>query len=89
MAGLGTGVPLTFMCAKCRKVAWRRTPTQATSSPYGHNVVRTGRVRALSGYAGRNQPPRTLSQHHEYRCLDCGHVGWSRHVDVLTKPLGA
>jgi len=76
MAGWGTGVPLCFACAKCRKQrGWKM--------PRGRDVVRTGRTKKLTGRAAGNQPPRSLGELHEYRCNDCGHVGWSRHHDML------
>ncbi len=53
--------------------------------PDGHNViVRTGRVRAS---AVRSRGPRLLDDEHEFRC-ECGHVGWTRHRDILDRPLG-
>jgi len=53
----------------------------------GFNVARTGRVRALTGRQKGNRPPRTMDHSEEYVCLDCGHFGWSRHVDIKRKPI--
>jgi hypothetical protein len=83
MPGRGTGVPLYFYCARCRKrPSWR----DASPRP-GYDVLRTGRTRKLRGYAATNRPPRALALQIEYRCLACGHTGWSRHCDVARKPL--
>lgn len=77
-ANNGTGWPLWFACAKCRK-DWTRIYRDR-----GHAVVRTGRTRP---YKGGNRGVRGLNTFHEYRCTDCGHIGWSRHVDIAKKPL--
>lgn len=41
-------------------------------------VVLTGRAREVDG--SRNA--RMSKRSRQYRCLDCGCVGWSRHVDL-------
>lgn len=71
----GTGQPITFRCANER----REWPKRGR-----HSVVRTGRVKKRP-YRALGQ--RMLMEAHEYRCLTCGHVGWSGHVDVLRQPL--
>lgn len=74
-ANNGTGWPFNFFCAICRKrPGW--IPT--------YNVSRTGRTKP---YKGGNRGARGLNTFHEYACQDCGHVGWSRHVDVAKRPL--
>jgi hypothetical protein len=77
MAGsnAGTGWPITVRCAKC-KVGHR--------VDRGARLVRTGRTKP---YRGGNKGVRGLMTFHEYRCLVCNHVGWSRHVDIARKPL--
>ena len=71
----GTGQPIRFRCAACRRTR---------VFPLGWAVVRTGRVRKLSRPRGG---VRMLAyESHEYRCK-CGHVGWTRHKDILDKPL--
>jgi len=73
----GTGQPIRFRCSACRR---------RFGSITGYKVVRTGRTRPKDdGRATR----RSLNTEHEYKCLHCGHVGWSRHVDILGKPLKA
>lgn len=74
----GPGSPLTFYCAKCRLSLWKLKYEalgleKYEPHGYGRNIVRTGR--------------RSLHEQHEYRCLDCGHVGWSRHTDIVRFPL--
>lgn len=78
MAGRGTGWPLTLRCAKCKVGRdWR------AGSTYDTELVRTGRTKP---YNGGNRG-RGLATFHEYRCVRCGHIGWSRHHDVVLKPL--
>jgi hypothetical protein len=75
----GTGWPFTVRCAKC-KVGSDYT----RSRPETTQLVRTGRTKP---YNGGNTGVRGLRTFHEYRCLTCGHVGWSRHCDIVRKPL--
>ena len=80
MAGArnGTGWPLTVRCAKCKVGRdFRRVTT------HDMQLVRTGRTKP---YRGGNKGARGLDTFHEYRCLVCKHVGWSRHVDIARKP---
>ncbi len=75
----GTGWPITVRCAKCKVGRdWRNDSTCGT------RLVRTGRTKPYRGY---NLGVRGLATFHEYRCLVCKHVGWSRHVDIARKPL--
>lgn len=68
----GTGRPLWFHCA-----AFRREPYR-TRCAANHFVKLTGRKRLMPiGNAGN----RNSKFSREYRCA-CGHVGWSRHVDL-------
>lgn len=79
--GKGAGYPLTLRCAKCKK--------GAEAFEYGHFVglrdigtrlEATGRIKdLLSSQYGRGCGRRSLQYRAEYKCLDCGHVGWSRH----------
>ncbi len=72
--GCGTGRPLFFRCWSCR--GWRRQDS-------GMNVEMTGRVR-FANYRG-NAVSRSSAWAFEYRCLDCGHIGSSRHTDAERK----
>jgi len=73
----GTGHPLWFRCAKCRQKVNRSLGTLA-------RVVRSGRERAMTG-SGRGSRMGRAAR--EYRCNDCGHVGWSKHVDLESATL--
>lgn len=80
MAGsdAGTGYPLTFRCAKCR-IGWQYRLGRRD----GTNYVATGRTRKVTRRSGRRHVG--IRQTHrliEYRCMDCGHVGWSQHQNL-------
>lgn len=79
-ANNGSGWPFYFHCAACKKQpGWGHRATKP-----GWHVVRTGRTRP---YTGGNLGVRGTKTFHEYFCTDCGHKGWSRHVDLARKPL--
>lgn len=80
----GTGRPLTFQCAICRRSRYCRGLFMAHRCR--HTQVRTGRTRPLTRQQQGRGGPRVLQHRVEYRC-ECGHVGWSRHVDVERLPL--
>lgn len=73
----GVGQPLSFRCQACRS-----TVRDQDGRPGSINRVElTGRTRQrFTGTGGRY-----CAEACEYRCLDCGHVGWSRHVDLAEK----
>jgi len=73
----GPGEPVVFQCQKCRRGNTRYTVVDA-----GHTgrVTLTGRKRAR--YGGGIQVGRHGHIAREYKCNDCGHVGWSRHTDL-------
>lgn len=68
----GTGQPLTLRCGKCKKYSdWRN-----------HRPVHleaTGRWKPRNDGRGG---ARISDRFFEYRCLDCKHVGWSKHKDA-------
>lgn len=70
----GTGHPLTFRCAKC-KVG------DIDNSKRGTRWTVTGRVRGDLDKMTHVRVSRYVKA--EYRCDDCGHVGWSGHHMVL------
>lgn len=71
----GTGCPLTLKCAKCRLSRnWSRN--------FREGLVATGRTRAVS-----RRSIRQTTRKVEYRCLDCGHVGWTQHIDAERLPV--
>lgn len=83
MAGLGTGQPLSFMCSVERRDKWRWRGVPHVLAARHQPIYRTGRTRSITpGRGRRGESLRTLAAVHEYRCA-CGHVGWSRHRDVL------
>lgn len=83
----GTGKPLTLKCAKCKKIPTWYTDHQGKRDWHATpgTIVRTGKVRGEPKPYGSHL--RMLGEHHQYECLDCGHVGWTRHVDILRKPM--
>jgi predicted RNA-binding Zn-ribbon protein involved in translation (DUF1610 family) len=92
MSGGGTGQPLFFRCSQCRlrhgtneyfeRKRGERSPTR--------NLGRLNRVK-LTGKAkptGHNRGNgRSTNAQREYRCLDCGHTGWSCHIDLAKAAL--
>lgn len=81
-----TGQPNKFQCSACRK----RKPWHPDEDPeaYGkglvHRITLTGRSKAI--YDG-NAGGRSTNTRFEYKCLDCEHVGWTRHYTVLDKAI--
>lgn len=71
----GIGNPLLFRCSRCRlrDGAWRPKSDRGWIGC----VKLTGRKRR-----GRRAGPRADIWRREYRCMDCGHVGWSNHVEL-------
>lgn len=74
----GTGPPLVFRCSKCKIL---RHDQRA-----GLRWEATGLVR------GKPIQKETIGRvsretKAQYRCLDCGHVGWSGHRTVLDAAL--
>lgn len=70
----GTGHRLSARCYRC---AMR-------SRGKGYSLIRTGRKRERitgNNASGRVDP----NFQYEYRCNHCGHVGWSRHIDLQEK----
>ena len=73
-ANNGTGQPYWFRCSVCRRHGQR-------DHGWMGGVELTGRKRPHRGKSGA----RNSHIDREYRCLDCGHVGWSCHVDLAHK----
>lgn len=74
------GKPAVFRCAGCRRTTLRLPrPWPAGSA---NRVVLTGRSKPnTSTRRGHSSNDVSL----EYRCQDCGHVGWSTHRDLERK----
>ncbi len=84
MAGIGTGVPLTFACAKCRKrwPYWRNRAGKRLPG-LAHRVRLTGKTReSRASREGRMHGGRSGAVDRQFTCKDCGHVGWSNHSDL-------
>ena len=73
--GAYAGQPLSFRCSKCKKGYDHKREHNC-----GMNIHTTGKL--------RKQAPGGMNYHHwphhayQYKCLDCGHIGWSRHPSV-------
>lgn len=67
----GTGQPYWFRCSKCRS-------TVRGGHKTGYDVLLTGRKREHRGKVGA----RITHIDREYVCLDCGHYGWSAHIEL-------
>lgn len=79
MAGGGTGQPNWFGCAKCR-LKWDTCYRHGNKYPGTMDRIElTGRVRKVPLGRGGS---RVVFTRYQYRCSNCGHVGWSRHYAV-------
>lgn len=66
----GQGVPICFRCWRCRRRGGR-----------GGTIDRV-RILGSRNTHARHGAVRVTDLEYQYECLDCGHVGWSRHVDL-------
>ncbi len=65
----GSGIPMFFACPfKRRAPTWDRSP---------HDVTLTGKTKPV----GKTGGIRNSKLSREYTC-SCGHVGWSKHMDL-------
>ena len=46
------------------------------------NLEATGKIRKLSDRESGHVSVRQIGFKAQYRCRDCGHVGWTRHIDA-------
>jgi hypothetical protein len=75
----GTGRPLNFQCSKCRLKNLSRERWGTKRTGFINEVKVLGpRRKAPVGNAGM----RNSRFKFQYECRACGHVGWSRHVDL-------
>lgn len=74
----GTGVPLRFRCGECRRALSGLRRRGGAERGLYFRVTLTGLTRDVGGH--RSVRMDRISR--QYRCRDCGHVGWSRHVDL-------
>jgi hypothetical protein len=88
----GTGYPLTFRCAKC-KVGRNWRSFFRFDTERGRNYRLTGRTRSakrIGRLTGRTRSAKRIGYRQadikmEYECLDCGHIGWTQHIDAWYK----
>ena len=74
----GAGHPLTLRCGKCKVGIDHRDHHELQHR--GTNLQATGRTKPLR--PSDRGTPRSLDYRVEYRCLDCGYIGWSRHLNA-------
>lgn len=70
----GSGHPLTLRCSHCK---WR---SYAGMTYKGTNLSATGRHKPVKKWTSGGIRQGALLV--EYQCKDCGHVGWSKHIDA-------
>jgi predicted RNA-binding Zn-ribbon protein involved in translation (DUF1610 family) len=80
--GAGTGYPHHFRCQKCRR---RYSTAEYHGERYSEDrgrrnrIMLTGKARPNHSHRMSVRSSRTVRQ---YRCEDCGHVGWSNHIEL-------
>lgn len=85
--GGGQGQPNQFQCSACRKrKPWHPDADEAGDYQKGrlHRITLTGKSKAI--WDGKASG-RSTNTRFEYKCNDCGHVGWTRHYTVLNKAI--
>ncbi len=81
----GTGQPISFRCSRCRRRHGTREyfgERRTSGRGLVDRVMLTGRKRKAPPGGGG---PRNSNYRREYICIDCEHVGWSRHIDLAEK----
>jgi hypothetical protein len=71
----GTGYRNFARCSKCARRGWVEANREK-----GYALEATGRTRPRRGRLSGGA--RTTNREIEVRCLDCGHVGWTKHIDA-------
>ena len=77
--------PHFFQCSACRKrKGWppERNP-HLWRKGLIPSITLTGKAKPVND--GKATRGRSANTRFEYKCNDCGHVGWTRHWSVLTK----
>lgn len=84
----GAGYPSQFCCSKCRRA-------RPCASDYRTGEIMRRGTSSRVEITGRSKPNATHSQlirtsalSRQYRCLDCGHLGWSNHIALARKASG-
>lgn len=76
----GAGQPIWFKCP----IARRTTRRLGIHTKGGRNIQLTGQRRERA--SNRTGALRSDSRFvYQFKCLDCGHVGWSRHIQVARR----
>jgi hypothetical protein len=73
--------PIVFRCSACRHRHARRfrsADLSQANTGMANQVTLTGRTRKRRRTGGH----RSSAVAREYRCQDCGHVGWAAHRDL-------
>ncbi len=84
--GKSAGQPLDFQCSACRKTKYQMFPRRRFPESHGLvlDVTLTGKAKAVNDGRANGRSSNTRVQ---YKCNDCGHVGWSRHVEIFRKAI--
>ena len=70
---------LSFRCARCAKSSNNPMERGRVTSGHGYVARLTGRTKPNKS---RRRGTRASKLSREYKCEDCGHVGWSSHKDL-------
>ena len=73
----GTGYPISLKCAKCRK-----TGADRCGRDTGPSLRRYIGSHPLAKSQRGNGNPRALQYRIKIRCLKCGHIGLTRHIQA-------
>lgn len=79
--GKSAGQPLYFQCSACRKRKGY-PPNRLWDKGLILDVTLTGKTKAIGDGNANGRSSNTRVQ---YKCDNCGHIGWSRHVDIFRK----
>jgi len=81
MRGKYAGQPISFACSVCRKSpGFYDSATKRTSGWIGRRFTTTGKTRSQKSQGANHHGWSSVA--YQYRCVGCGHAGWSRHPDV-------
>ena len=76
----GAGFPLTLRCYACKR-KYSYSLSLGRRRDTGTHLESTGRTRRGRYPRGHIHGIRQTDRQIEYRCLDCGHIGWTQHSD--------
>lgn len=78
----GAGSPVWFRCTLCR----RRYGQFGKDCGFASRVTLTGRTKPQPPRGTHTSPGlRSTDTLREYTCDDCGHTGWSNHIELERK----